>query len=119
MNANKNKRPLMVSFQQSVARLRELGLVAWGGLCVDEAGLRSRDLAVRLGAPRPWLETLFELITQSNCPSLVLVDPDFSLFLGDRVENQQLFEAFARDRGLRLDVVHTQKPARVGRELAA
>ena len=119
MSSKQNKRPLMISFQKSVARLRELGLVAWGGLCVDEAGLRSRDLAVRLGAPRPWLETLFELITQTGCSRMILVDPDFALFLGDRRENQQLFESFARDRGLRLDIVRTEQPQRLKQELAA
>jgi hypothetical protein len=79
-------KPMMVSFQHSSARLRELGLVAWGGRCYDVDGLRARDLAHRLGAPGLWIESLIELVQASHPSQLILVDADFSLFLGDARE---------------------------------
>ncbi len=107
MNARKNGRPLMISFIRTVAELRDLGLVAWGGLCVDPAGIQSRDMALRLGAPKPWLETLFELIARNLPEKLILVDPDFDLFMGDGEENGRLLTAWLRDREIELSILHT------------
>ena len=96
----KTLKPVMISFQRSVAELRLMGLVAWGGLCLDLSGLRARDVALRLGAPRMWLETLLEVAAQTGTRQLVLVDPDFSVFLGDAQELSRRLEDWARREGV-------------------
>jgi|GEM_PF-2435815 len=95
-------KPVMISFQRSVGELRLMGLVAWGGHCYDLHGLRGRDLAVRLGAPRLWLETLLETVARTGSRQLVLVDPDFSAFMGDAVANAARLDAWASRQGIAL-----------------
>ena len=97
-----SQKPVMISFQRSVGELRLMGLVAWGGHCFDLNGLRGRDLAVRLGAPRLWLETLLEAVARTGSRQLVLVDPDFSVFMGDAVANSARLEAWAARQGISL-----------------
>jgi hypothetical protein len=105
-------KPVMISFSRSVGELRLMGLVAWGGLCLDLTGLRARDVAVRLGAPRLWLETLLEAVAQSGTRRLVLVDPDFSVFMGEAGESSRRLEDWARRRGVVVTRMLTRAVAR-------
>lgn len=89
MDRRTTTKPLLISFRHSALRLRELGLVAWGGRCLDLDGLRARDLAHRLGAPGLWIESLIELVASHRPAQLVLVDADFGVFLGDPRENEE------------------------------
>jgi hypothetical protein len=111
MKTSQSHKPVMISFQRSVGELRLMGLVAWGGHCYDIHGLRGRDLAVRLGAPRLWLETLLETVARTGSRQLVLVDPDFSVFMGDAVANAARLEAWASRQGVALTRLLT-KPVR-------
>jgi hypothetical protein len=104
-------KPVMISFQRSVGELRLMGLVAWGGLCLDLAGLRARDLATRLGAPKMWLESMLEAVAQAGSRQLVLVDPDLSVFLGDPAELQARLGAWARREGITVTRLRTRSAA--------
>jgi len=100
-------KPLMVSFLHSAARLRELGLVAWGGRCLDLDGLRARDLSHRLGAPGLWIESLIELAAAQRPSQLVLVDADFGVFLGDPAASEARLGAALARLGVPLKRVRT------------
>ncbi|MFA7330216.1 MAG: hypothetical protein WC326_03995 [Candidatus Delongbacteria bacterium] len=104
----KNLKPLMISFQRNVGELRLLGLVAWGGVCLDVNGLRARDLASRLGASKLWLETLLEVVSQSGTRHVVLVDPDFSVFLGQPAELEGRLRRWAESQGVLLTSLQTR-----------
>jgi len=108
MVRQKSLKPVMISFQRSVGELRLMGLVAWGGHCFDLSGLRGRDLAVRLGAPRMWLETMLEAVAQSGSRQLVLVDPDFSVFLGEPGEPAARLDAWAVREGISITRMSTR-----------
>jgi hypothetical protein len=105
---NNKQRPMMVSFAHTSRELHGMGLVAWGGYCLDMQDLRSRDLAARLGASALWLETLFEAMAQIQPTRLVLVDPDFSIFLGDEEENMDLLQGWLKQRKIPWTLIHTQ-----------
>ncbi len=102
------QRPMMVSFAHSSRDLRQMGLVAWGGYCLDVQDLKSRDLASRLGASGLWLETLFEAMAQIQPSNLILVDSDFSIFLGNEKENLDLLQGWLKSRGIPWTLIHTQ-----------
>jgi hypothetical protein len=103
------QRPMMLSFDHSTSDLRSMGLVAWGGHCLDMADLRSRDLAARLGASALWLETLFETLARVQPSRLILVDPDFSVFLGDENENLDLLQGWLKQRDIPWTLIHTRQ----------
>ncbi|MDP2360763.1 MAG: hypothetical protein Q8O14_08420 [bacterium] len=119
MIKQKTNKPVMVSFRRSVGELRLLGLVAWGGLCLDLAGLRGRDVALRLGAPRMWMETMLEAVAQAGSRQLVLVDLDLSVFLGDPSELAGRLETWAARQGVRLTRLSTQGLSAAGSARAA
>jgi hypothetical protein len=119
MKTTQTHKPVMISFQRSVGELRLMGLVAWGGHCYDLNGLRGRDLAVRLGAPRLWLETLLESVARTGSRQLVLVDPDFSAFMGDPVANAARLEAWASRQGVAVTRMLTQAVRQPQRQVQA
>jgi hypothetical protein len=105
-------KPLLISFKRSVGDLRLQGLVAWGGRCLDLEGLRARDLASRLGSSQLWLESLLEVVAQSGARQVVLVDPDFSVFLGQPEELEERLRLWAGEQGVVVTRLSTKLPAR-------
>lgn len=108
MKSNLNPKPLLISFRRSVGELRLMGLVAWGGTCVDLEGLRFRDVATRLGAPKLWLETLLETIAQAGTRHVVLVDADFTPFLGNPGEVENRLRIWAANRNVLITRLQTR-----------
>ena len=108
MKSTKSLKPLMISFRRSVGELRLLGLVAWGGTCLDLSGLRTRDLATRLGSSKLWLETLLEVAAQAGTRDMVLVDADFSVFLGQPTELEARLDTWAATHGVTLTHLQTR-----------
>ena len=102
-------RPMMLSFDHSTPALRKMGLVAWGGHCLDLADLKARDLAARLGASALWLESLFETMARLQPSRLILVDPDFSVFLGEEKENMDLLQGWLKLRNIPWTLIHTNQ----------
>lgn len=109
MERHPSPKPLMISFRHSAARLRELGLVAWGGRCLDLDGLRGRDLAHRLGAPGLWIESLIELVAAVRPSQLVLVDVDYGVFLGDPKQNEDRLSRELARLGVAIRRVRTRR----------
>jgi hypothetical protein len=109
-NRRCQQKPLMVSFSRNTNDLRKMGMIAWGGTCVDSAGIKLRDLALRLGSEKPWIETLYQIVAKQNPAKLILVDPDFSVFLGDSFENENQFLSWLKSQNICLNVVQTNQP---------
>lgn len=93
--------PLMVHFS-GAARSRPRGLNGWGGRTLHLADLVDHDLALRLGAPRPWIESLIRAVLESGARRVVLVGPDFRLFMGDADHNRARFLQALEDGGLQV-----------------
>jgi hypothetical protein len=80
-------KPLLVSFKRSVGDLRLQGLVAWGGRCL-------------------------EVVAQSGARQVVLVDPDFSVFLGQPEELEERLRLWAGEQGVVVTRLSTKLPSR-------
>lgn len=93
--------PLMVHFSGK-ADSRPRGLGAWGGRVLHLASLASHDLALRLGAPRPWIESLVTAVLESGARRVVLVGPDFRLFMGDADHNRRRFHQAMEHAGVQV-----------------
>jgi hypothetical protein len=104
---SKSRKPLMISFTRDTNDLRRLGMVAWGGNCIDPAGIRLRDLATRLGSEKPWVETLYQIVARQQPSQLILIDPDFNAFMGDSRDNETQFRNWLKEQQICLNIVST------------
>lgn len=103
--------PLMIHFTGAPGS-RPQGLGRWGGRALYLSELIRSDLALRLGAPRPWIESLIQEVQRQPSRQVVLVDPDFRLFMGDARENRERFLQALRDCGASLTEINTGLPLR-------
>jgi hypothetical protein len=93
--------PLMVHFSGKPGS-RPRGLNGWGGRVLHLDELAAHDLALQLGAPRPWVESLIRAILDSGARRIVLINPDFRLFMGDADGNRERFRQAMADARLQL-----------------
>ncbi|MCA9785418.1 MAG: hypothetical protein KDC10_16695 [Calditrichaeota bacterium] len=103
--------PLMIHFAGAPGS-RPRGMGRWGGRALYISDLSRTDLALRLGAPRPWIESLIQEVLRQPSRQVVLVDPDFRLFMGDARENRERFLQALEECGVGLIEINTGLPLR-------
>ncbi len=97
--------PLMIHFRDRADAVR--GLSAWGGRSLSMDRIREVDLATRLGSPRPWIESLVQEVLASDSQRVVLIDPDYSLFMGDPEQNRERVFSGLASEGITVSELRT------------